>query len=281
MAGRTRIEVQADWRSEEIARAIAGDLRRLIDDTGATPAAIARAARVSPDMVGMVLSARRNASLRTLARIALALGCDLSVRITPGAGIPIHDRVQGRMIEAFLTALHPRWRPLPEVAVRTPARGSIDLVLADGADLVLVACEFQSQLRRPEQALRWSNEKAAALRQTDVYAMAAASSPGVDPAVRRLLVVRSTVATRVIVHELPALFAAAYPAPPAAAVGALRRGTDWPGDALLWMHVHGRKATLMSDWPPELRLVAPRSEPERRGRPGGGSPAAPASGPRG
>jgi len=281
MAGRTRIEVQADWRSEEIARAIAGDLRRLIDDTGATPAAIARAARVSPDMVGMVLSARRNASLRILARIALALGCELSVRLTPGAGIPIHDRVQARMVEAFLADLHPRWRPLPEVPVRTPARGSIDLVLADGVDLVLVACEFQSQLRRPEQALRWSNEKAEALRQTDVYAMASSSSPGVRPAVRRVLVVRSTVATRAVVRELPALFTAAYPAPPAAAVDALRSGTDWPGDSLLWMHVHGRKANLMADWPPEVRSLAPRSGPVGGRRPGGRNPAPPASGPRG
>ena len=59
-------------------------------------------------------------SLETLVRIALALGGDLGLRFLPGAGVPIRDRFQARMIEALLAILHPRWKRLPEVPVMRP-----------------------------------------------------------------------------------------------------------------------------------------------------------------
>jgi transcriptional regulator with XRE-family HTH domain len=258
MSGRSRLDMRAEQRAQEIVVAVAGDLRRLLDDAGLRPADVARAAHVSPDMVSRILHGERRASLQTMARIALALGADLSVRMVPGAGIAIFDRVQARMVDAFVSELVPRWAAFLEVPVRTPARGAIDLVLAGSEEHSLVATEFQSQLRRAEQTIRWSNEKAAALGATDVFRMATMAA-GEPPIVRRLLVVRSTQATRDVVRELPALFAAAYPVPAAAAVEALRRGTTLPGDALVWMHVHGRAARLMDGPPRELRPgAAPR-----------------------
>jgi hypothetical protein len=280
MSGRSRVEVRAERRAAEIRRAVADDLRRLLEDSGIRPMALARAAGVSPSMVTRVLLAQRDASPATLARIAIALGGDVSVRVMPGAGIAIHDAVQARMIEALVRALHPRWTPFPEVPVRTPARGAIDLVLADTAGTGLVAMEVHSQLRRAEQAVRWANEKAAALTSSDIYRMAAAaaeSGGGGSPAIGRLLVLRSTVATRAVVGELTAFFAAAYPAAPAQAVEALRGGLDWPGASIVWMTVRGREVRLMEGAPRELRR--PRLAPsvgDANGDADGGRGAGPA-----
>jgi transcriptional regulator with XRE-family HTH domain len=262
MSGRSRVETRAELRADEVRRAIAADLRRLLDDSGVRPAALARASGVSPSMITRVMLAKREASLETLARIAIALGGGVSVRLMPGAGIAIHDAIQARMVEAFLGELHRRWTPFPEVPVRTPARGSIDVVLADSVDQGLVATEVQSQLGRAEQAVRWANEKAAALPSSDLYRMAAAAADDGDgrtPAISRLMVLRSTQATRAVVRELPALFAAAYPVDASVAVAALRGGLAWPGAAIVWMTVHGRKAHLMDGAPRELRRAAARS----------------------
>jgi transcriptional regulator with XRE-family HTH domain len=261
VSGRAKVDLAAERRAGEILRAVAGDLRRLLDDAGMSHASLARAANLSPDTVSRLLRAERGASLETLARLALALDADVSLRLVPGAGVAIHDRVQARMIEAFTRDLHPRWRPFLEVAVRTPARGAIDLVLADDAGPELIAVEFQSQLRRVEQTIRWSNEKAASLPSTDLYRMAAASS-GTPPPVSRLLVIRSSTSTREVVRQLPMLFAAAYPTSSIEAVRALRDGTSWPGAAIAWMYVHGREARLIDGLPRGLRAAS--ADPGRR-----------------
>lgn len=259
MSGRSRVETRAELRAEEVRRAVAGDLRRLLEDSGIRPVALARAAGVSPSMVSRIMLAQREASLETLARIAGALGGDVSVHLVPGAGIAIHDATQARMVDAFVHALHRRWTPFLEVPVRTPARGAIDVVLADSIDRGLIATEVQSQLRRAEQAVRWANEKAAALTSTDLYRMATAAvddGDGSRPAISRLLVLRSTQATRAVVAELSASFAAAYPVEASVAVEALRGGLAWPGAAIVWMTVHGREAHLMDGPPRELRRAA-------------------------
>jgi transcriptional regulator with XRE-family HTH domain len=277
MSGRPRIESDAELRATEIRQAVAGDIRRILDDSGTRPAALARAASLTPAAISMILRAKREPSFETLARIAIALGGDASVHIYPGAGVAIHDAIQARMVEAFVAELHPRWTAFPEIPVRTPARGSIDLVIADSVDGGLVAAEFHSQLRRAEQVIRWANEKAAALASTELYRFAAvaAGDDGADPgghpfdgrgaearrgpAIRRLLVLRSTTATRAVVRSLPGLFAAAYPAPTEAAVGALRQGRNWPGAAIVWMTVHGRKVRVVGVVPRELRQSVGRA----------------------
>jgi transcriptional regulator with XRE-family HTH domain len=254
MAGRPRIEIRAEQRARELRSAVAGDIRRLLQDSGVSGARLAREAKVSPDTISLILRERREPSFDVLARIALAAGGDVTIRIVPGAGLAIHDRYQARMMEALLRDLHPRWAPYPKVAVRTPARGSIDLVLADTIDRGLVASEFESGLRRAEQTLRWANEMASALVDTELFAAACASGAGdgTGPAISRLLVLRSTPATRSAVAQLPALFEAAYPAGTERAVAALRDRSDWPGSAIAWMWVRGRTVRLMDGAQREL-----------------------------
>lgn len=67
------------------------------------------------------------------------------------------------MIEALLGILDPRWHAALEVAVHRPVRGLIDAVLTDVQSCDVVACEAQSELRRLEQQLGWSQEKSTAL----------------------------------------------------------------------------------------------------------------------
>ena len=148
MSGRARFELEVERRADEVRRSFGADLQRICSDAGLSHAALARAARVSGDTVSRLVRGKRDPSVETLARISLALGAEMSIRLVPGAGIPIHDAVQARMIEAFVASLHRRWVAHLEIAVRTPARGSIDLVLGDRDGLDLVASEFQSDLRR-------------------------------------------------------------------------------------------------------------------------------------
>lgn len=260
MSGRSRFEVDVERRADDLRRSFGADLQRICTDTGLSHAALARAAHVGPDTISRLVRGKRDASVQTLTRISLALGAEPSIRLVPGAGIPIHDAVQARMIEAFVAGLHRRWVAHLEVPVRTPARGSIDLVLGGRDGLDLVAAEFQSDLRRAEQTIRWSNEKAAALASTELYRMAAgvAAEAG-PPTVSRLLVLRSTARTRSIVRELPRLLESGYPVPVADAVAALRCGTRWPGSAIIWMQVRGRHAQLMDGAPREMRAHVQRS----------------------
>jgi len=168
----------------------------------------------------------------TYAKLALALGSDLSARLYPNTGPSIRDRHQARMLEALLAQLHPRWRAYPEVAVRRPSRGWIDVVAHDDRAGVLVATEIQSDLRRLEQLLRWFPEKVASLPSwegwTQIGALAAPS---------QLLIVRSTRTTRTIGREFERQLAAAYPAHPADALAALTGTVSWPGNALVWAEI--------------------------------------------
>ena len=171
-----------------------------------------------------------------LARIGAALGMDLSVRLYPGTGPLIRDHIQAAMIEALLSLLDERWRPSPEVTLHRSVRGVIDLVL-DAPEEPLVACEAQSELRRLEQQLRWSQVKADALSQ-------ARGRP-----VSRLLLLRSTRRTRAIVGEFSDTIRAAFPTPAADAHGALAGTSRWSGDALLWCDVRQGEGRVLASSP--------------------------------
>ena len=258
MTGRTRLQVDAERRAAQLWADIARDLSALVRDTGATMAEIARLAGVSETTVSRVLAGERKPQIAVILKVAVARGGDLYFRVTAGAGTPIFDRISARMIEALLGELSDRWRPHPEVSVSTPARGSIDLVLeARAGSPLLLAFEFQSELRRLEQTLRWSAEKAAGLESTRM-AREIARVAGAPVEVRRVLVLRSTPATRAGARDFEATLAAAYPADPRVAIAALRGDMPWPGDTLLWMSVHGSQATLMDRVPPGLGAKAGR-----------------------
>lgn len=184
-----------------------------------------------------------NASLEALIAIATALGADVSVRFYPGTGPRLTDRHQARMLEAILRSLSPDWRPHVEVPVSRPARGVIDAVLERADTRLLVATEVYSELRRLEQQVRWSADKANSLGSSDLVGQ------GPEPVVSRLLVLRSTAANRELARQFEATLGAAYPAASAQVVASLRAGVEWPGPGIAWVRIEGDRVELL-DGPP-------------------------------
>jgi transcriptional regulator with XRE-family HTH domain len=186
------------------------DLLRIRTDAAATHGQVAALAGIDRSHYSRIEAGTANPSLETLTAIATALGADVSVRIYPGTGPRLTDRHQARMIEAILRSLGADWRPHVEVPVSRPVRGVIDAVLERPAERpaerLLVATEAYSELRRLEQQIRWSADKAASLGSSDLV------GPGPAFAVSRLLVLRSTAATRELARQFESTMRAAYPA---------------------------------------------------------------------
>lgn len=224
----------------------AGDQIRLMRlDAGVTQAELAAVVGVDRSYVPRIEAGDARPSLEVLTAIGLALGAELSLRYFPGSGPRLHDRVQAVMIERLLRELYEGWRVSPEVPVGQPRRGVIDLVTEDRSRSLLVAIEVQSQIRRLEQQIRWANEKAEALRAASTDARL----------VSRVLVLRSTMATREIAREFEATLATAYPARTADVVQALvSRTASWPGPGVVWMDVRGAQASLLRHPPRGVML---------------------------
>ena len=210
-------------------RSLAEDLDRLRLDAGVSIRGLARASGVDVAFLHRILRGTEHPSLETYARLAVPLGADLTARYYPNTGPTIRDRHQARMLESLLGQLHPRWRPFTEVAVRRPSRGWIDAALHDPRESLLVATELQSELRRLEQIIRWSAEKAASLPSWDGW-----THLGEEPQVSRLLIVRRTRATRATAAAFERQLRVAYPAHPDDALAALTGTAPWPGPALVW-----------------------------------------------
>jgi len=81
--------------------------------------------------------------------------------------------------------------------------------------------------------VRWSHQKVEALPSWDRWT----SLGDPPPAISRLLIVRSTAATRSVAREFAALLATEYPAHPADALASLFGETHWPGPALVWARI--------------------------------------------
>ena len=214
------------------------DVERLRLDAGLPRARLAAEAGVDDSYLRRVEQGTVSPSIETYARLAAALGADLAVRLYPNTGPAVRDRHQAGILEALLASKHARWHAYPEVAVRRPSRGWIDLVLHDARERTIVATEIQSELRRLEQLVRWSGEKAASLPSWDGWAHL-----GEPPTVSRLLIVRQTRTTRRIADQLRRQLVAAYPADPRDAPEALTTSTvAWPGAAVLWAAGRGSAA---------------------------------------
>ncbi len=100
-------------------------------------------------------------------RVAAALGADLHARPYPGTGPADsrpapgrHGRAAARRAPSTVACDAGGRRP-------APGRGFIDVVLSDMREPAVVATELESDLRRIEQLLRWSQEKAASLPSSD------------------------------------------------------------------------------------------------------------------
>lgn len=234
--------------AEHVRTSAATDIVRLRTDAGLSRAQLSRGSGVDESYLGRIERGTVTPSLETYACLATALGADLALRLYPNTGPAIRDRHQARILEALLNMLHPRWRAFPEIAVRRPSRGWIDVGLHEPRSGVLVATEIQSELRRLEQLIRWSGEKAASLPSWEGW-----SRLGEVPAVSQLLVIRDTRTTRAIAREFRRVLEAAFPAHPDDTLGALTGSTPWPGPALLWASTGQARAGAE-----EVRIVARR-----------------------
>jgi transcriptional regulator with XRE-family HTH domain len=151
---RSSLDRAVDRASRSIRTRLAEDLERLAADAGVSHAALSRTSGVPASFLSRILSGTTKPSLETYARLAGALGADLSVRLYPNTGPAIRDRHSVPILEALLEALDPRWKPYTEVHVVRPARGSIDAVQHEPRERLPVATEIESMLRRVEQLVR-------------------------------------------------------------------------------------------------------------------------------
>jgi transcriptional regulator with XRE-family HTH domain len=225
---------------------IGEEMRRLREEAGISIGELAGVTGIHKSHIARIEAGLARPTIEVLTAISIALGADLSLRFFPGAGPRLHDRFQAPMVESLLRELDARWLVELEVPVLRPSRGVIDLVLTDKADATVLACEIQSELRRLEQQIRWSTEKAGGL-----AAMIAEADPsGAQNPVSRLLVLRSTEATREVARRYEMTLATAFPARCHDVFLALTTSSaPWPGAGIVWMNLHGRDATLMG-FPP-------------------------------
>jgi transcriptional regulator with XRE-family HTH domain len=245
---RTKLQIAADRAAETMLRSVGDQLLHLREDAGLPKSIVAHAAGIDPTHLGFIENGQRDASLAVLCRISAALGADLSLRVYPTSGPPIRDRIQARMVEAFLSILPPDWERHVEVPVSRPVRGVIDVVIARPVAGRVVSVEAHSELRRLEQQLRWAAEKSAALPSSAVWP---ALNVGDRPlTTSRIMLLRSTAATRRLVRSFAATVAAAYPPDPADLLAALRDPSRaWPGNGVLWARVEGQDAAIIRGTP--------------------------------
>jgi transcriptional regulator with XRE-family HTH domain len=248
MGVRTSLQLRADRRSRDLRRGLGVELRSNREDQGVSQRQLASAAGIDPSHLARIEAGAVAASVEVLERLAVALGGDLSVRFYPGTGTGLRDRFQAPIVERLLRDLHSAWTASPEVAVHRPARGVIDIVLwrCDRDEPLAVATEVQSQIRRLEQQLRWAQLKSESLPSAQLWPFLAADG---EPTVSRLLVIRSSEATRAIARQHAATLAAAYPARTADAVTSLLTGGRWPGAAIVWADVVGSRVTIRASPP--------------------------------
>jgi len=247
----TSVARETERRMRRLDLAVGEEVRRLRLDAGVSVAALSAVVGVHRTYLARIEAGRARPRLEVLSAIGVALGADLGVRFFAGSGPRLVDRFQAAMIEVVLRSLDPRWKVDLEVPVTTPARGVIDLVLTDRTNAVTVAGEAQSELRRLEQQIRWSAEKAEGL----TARLAAMEQDRTLVTVSRLLVLRSTVSTREIARRYEMTLAAAYPARTRDVVLALTTpNAPWPGSGIAWIHLDGAERSLMPFPPPRVAL---------------------------
>jgi transcriptional regulator with XRE-family HTH domain len=250
--GTTRLQQEAARRARALVAGVGETYRTAREDAGLSQRHVATAAGISQSYLAEIEAGRAEPSLAIVVALATALGGEASLRFYPGTGPHLRDRIQAQMVEAVLRILHPRWARLPEVPVRAPARGVIDLVIGDERAHLLVAAEFHSQLRRLEQQIRWAREKADSLGSTSVAELI--GGRGRAASVSRLLVLRSTLATRTLANEFESTLAAAYPAGTSDLVASLAGEAAWPGAGIVWIRLDGRQTHVLDGPPPGVRL---------------------------
>jgi transcriptional regulator with XRE-family HTH domain len=241
----TAIRRLATSRSRELRRSVGGQLLELREERELAQRVVGNEAGVDRAWLAKAESGEGNLTLDALARIATVLGAKASVRLYPATGPRLKDHIQVRLVETLLATLDRRWHPRLEVPVYEPSRGVIDLLLIDTREGQLVSGEAHSEIRRAERQLRWAAEKTDSLPSAEGWPWL----PG-RPRIGRLLLLRSTEATRAVVNASPHVFGAAYPGRTEDAVRALQGPTGtFPDAAIVWVDLRGTASRLL-DRPP-------------------------------
>lgn len=231
--------------ARELTSVVVREIDRQRHDAGVSISALSRGSGVSQAHVSQVLAGEREPSIAVLTALTEALGADLSIRVYPGTGPKLRDGTQARIVEELLRVAAPMWRRSIEVPVTRPARGFIDVVFDEPEQSVVVATEVQSRMDRLEQQVRWAQDKAQSLPSAELWSFLSGA-----PTISRLLVLRSTVATRDLARRFRGTLEAAYPAPTADIHRSLIAGAvPWPGAGILWADVHGEVVRIL-DRPP-------------------------------
>jgi transcriptional regulator with XRE-family HTH domain len=250
---RTFVARETARRARQAELRIGEEIRRLRGESGVSLSALAAVVGVHRSHIARIEAGQAHPSLEVLTALGVALGADLAVRYFAGSGPRLHDRFQAAMVEACIRCLDPRWRAEVEVPVSQPVRGVIDLVLSDRLGSATVAAEAQSEIQRLEQQIRWASEKADALARR--LGTEDQSRLEERVAVSRLLILRSTIATRELARVFAATLGAAYPARAADIYEALTSPTaPWPGSGIIWCQVERGQAHLMRFPPRGVKL---------------------------
>jgi transcriptional regulator with XRE-family HTH domain len=237
-------------KTREINRAVVGDIDRLRRDAGIGVRRLANEAGLDPGYLSQVFAGSRSPSTAVLVALTTVLGADLSVRVYPTTGPIVRDSIQARIGEELLRMSAASWRKSVEVAVYRPARGFIDIVFDEPIQMVAVATEIQSRIDRLEQQIRWAQDKALSLPSSEMWRFLSG-----EPSISRLLVLRSTAATREIARRFQATLAAAYPATTRDVFAALTTpGAPWPGPGILWADVRGDDVRVLERPPRGVAL---------------------------
>ena len=244
---RSKVTQQGHDRANELTVEFIRAAKAMRLDFGYSKHQLAQAAGIAHSSYARIEAGDAVPGVELMARVAAALGGRLNFYLQQGTGPALRDHLQAAMIEALLAVLHARWRTGLEVNVYRPVRGTIDAVLDDRHAHVAIATESHSALLRIEQQVRWANAKADALAQARVDA-------GNPVIVSRLLLLRSTRATRQVAALHADLLAAAYPARHEDAVASLTGRAPWPGAALVWCEVSQGGARLLDQPPAGIRV---------------------------
>jgi len=236
-------------KTREINRTVVAEIDRLRRDAGMSVRRLAQEAAIDPGYLSQVFTGSRSPSTSVLVALTRVLGADLSVRVYPTTGPIVRDSVQSRIGEELLRIVAPTYRRSIEVPVCRPARG-IDIVLDEPDLAVAIATEIQSRIDRLEQQIRWAQDKAQSLPSSEMWRFMDR-----EYSISRLLVLRSTPATREIARRFHATLGVAYPALARELFTALTvPGTPWPGAGILWADVRGDHVRVLEGPPRGVTL---------------------------
>ena len=208
-----RRNVQADQRATFALGEAGRELRRARIGRGLSQRVVATATGVAQSEVSRIERGRRpGATLRTIARLATAVGLDLSVRLYPG-GDPVRDKAHVALLARFRKAVGEGWAWTAEVPLPIPGdKRAWDRILRGPS--VVIGVEAETRPIDLQEV-----QRRVALKKRD------------GNADRLLLVLADTEWNRRLVrlNDIPG----AFPIPGRVALKALVEGRDPGGDAVI------------------------------------------------